>query len=58
LHPFIAETRKTYMPATCHTMSREDKSNFLKVLRNVRVMDGYASTFLGVFDSRNVRFRG
>jgi hypothetical protein len=43
LHPFIATNGKTYMPAACHTMSREDKENFLKVLRNVRVPDGYAS---------------
>jgi len=42
LHPFIAANGKTYMPPACHTMSREDKENFLKVLRNVRVPDGYA----------------
>jgi len=43
LHPFTVANGKTYMPATCHTMSREDKENFLKVLQNVRVPDGYAS---------------
>jgi hypothetical protein len=43
LHPFTAANDKTYMPAACHTMSREDKENFLKVLRNMRVPDGYAS---------------
>jgi hypothetical protein len=43
LHPFIAANDKTYMPVDCHAMSREDKENFLKVLRNVRVPDGYAS---------------
>jgi hypothetical protein len=43
LHPFTAANGKTYIPATCHTMSREDKENFLKVLRNVRVPDRYAS---------------
>jgi hypothetical protein len=42
LHPFTTINGKTYMPATCHTISREDKENFLKVLRNVRVPDGYA----------------
>lgn len=46
LHPFIAANGKTYMPAACHTMSREDKEIFLKVLRNVRVSDGYASNIL------------
>jgi hypothetical protein len=40
------------MPAACHTMSMEDKENFLKVLRNVRVPDGYASNI-----SRCVRLK-
>ncbi|XP_062145091.1 uncharacterized protein LOC133852365 [Alnus glutinosa] len=52
LHPFTAANGKTYIPAACHTMSREDKENFLKVLRNVRVPDGYASNI-----SRCVRLK-
>jgi hypothetical protein len=43
LHPFTGEDGKTYFPAACHTMSNEDKINFLKVIKNVRVPDGYAS---------------
>jgi hypothetical protein len=43
LHPFTADYGKTYMPAACHTMSNEEKTNFLKVIRNLRVPDGYAS---------------
>jgi hypothetical protein len=43
LHSFTAANGKTYMLAACHTMSKEDKENFLKVLRNVRVPDEYAS---------------
>jgi len=52
LHPFTAANGKTYMPAACHTMSREDKENFLKVLQNMRVLDGYASNI-----SRCVRLK-
>lgn len=52
LHPFTAANGKTYIPAACHTMTREDKENFLKVLRNVRVPDGYASNI-----SRCVRLK-
>ena len=43
LHPITKANGRTYMPTTCHTMSNVDKSNFLKVLKNVRVLDGYAS---------------
>jgi hypothetical protein len=43
LHPFTADDGKTYMPAACHTMSRNDKTHFLKVIQNVRMPDGYAS---------------
>jgi hypothetical protein len=43
LHPFTGDDGKTYIPATCHTISNEEKTNFLKVIRNLRVPDGYAS---------------
>jgi hypothetical protein len=43
LHPFTADDGRTYIPATCHMMSKDDKTHFLKVIRNVRVPDGYAS---------------
>jgi hypothetical protein len=57
LHSFTAANGKTYMLAACHTMSKEDKEIFLKVLRNVRVPDEYAS-FHGVFGSKTIQFRG
>jgi hypothetical protein len=43
LHLFMANGGRTHMPAACHMMSRDDKTHFLKVIRNVRVPDGYAS---------------
>jgi hypothetical protein len=43
LHPFTNERGKTYLPAACHTMSNEDKINFLKVIKDVKVLDEYAS---------------
>ena len=43
LHLYIANDGKTYMRVACHTMSKDDKIHFLKVLRNVRVPDRYAS---------------
>lgn len=43
LHPYTGEDGNTYLPAACHTMSNEDKIHFLKVVKNVRVLDGYAS---------------
>jgi hypothetical protein len=43
LHHITKANDKTYMLVACHTMSNVDKSNFLKVLKNVRVPNGYAS---------------
>ncbi|GLT54917.1 hypothetical protein SLA2020_280750 [Shorea laevis] len=43
LHLFTAENNKTYMPAACFTMTKTEKTDFLKVLRDVRVPDGYSS---------------
>jgi hypothetical protein len=43
LHAFTNKRGKTYLPSACHTMSNDDKLNFLKVIRDVRVPDEYAS---------------
>jgi hypothetical protein len=43
LHPFTNERGKTYLLAVCYTMSKEETINFLKVIKDVRVPDGYAS---------------
>ena len=43
LHPITKDNGMTYMPAICHTISNVNKSNFLKVLKNVKVLNGYAS---------------
>jgi hypothetical protein len=42
LHPYTAENEKMYMPPACHTMLNDDKTAFLKVLRDVRMHDSYA----------------
>jgi hypothetical protein len=42
LHPWTAKDGKTYMRLACHTMSEDDKTHFLRVLKNVRVLDRYA----------------
>jgi hypothetical protein len=43
LHPYTGEDGKTYLPTACHTMSNEDKIHFLKVIKNLRELDRYAS---------------
>jgi hypothetical protein len=43
LHSWMGEDGKTYMHLACHTMSKDDKAHFLRVLRNVRVPIEYAS---------------
>jgi hypothetical protein len=43
LHPFTTENNKTYLPAACFTMTKKEKTDFLQVLHDVRVPDGYSS---------------
>jgi hypothetical protein len=43
LHPFTAENGKTLLPAACFTMTKKEKIDFLQVLHDVRVPDGYSS---------------
>ena len=32
---------KTYIPATCYTLSREEKYRFCKTLSEIKVPEGY-----------------
>jgi hypothetical protein len=43
LHPVPKAANKTYLPAACFTMTKKEKKDFLKVIQNVKVSDGYAS---------------
>jgi hypothetical protein len=43
LHPFTAENGKTLLPAACFTMTKKEKTDFLQVLHDVGVPDGYSS---------------
>ncbi|GLT52849.1 hypothetical protein SLA2020_261650 [Shorea laevis] len=43
LHPFTTENNKTYLPAAYFTMTKKEKTDFLQVLHDVRVPDGYSS---------------
>jgi hypothetical protein len=51
-HLYMTENGKTYMSIACHTIFDENKINFLQVLKDVRVSDGYASNI-----SRCVRLK-
>ena len=43
LHLKNLPNKKPYMPPTCYTMSSVEKSNFLRVLKSLKVPDGYSS---------------
>jgi hypothetical protein len=42
-HLYTDDDGRSYLSVTCHTISNEEKTNFSKVIRNVRVPDRYAS---------------
>ena len=43
LHPIMLANDRNYLPPASYTMSAQEKDNFLIVLRNIKVPDGYAS---------------
>nr|GEW33570.1 hypothetical protein [Tanacetum cinerariifolium] len=43
LHLINRHNKKPYMPPACYTMSSAEKSNFLHVLKSLKVPDGYSS---------------
>ena len=43
LHPQDTGNNKAYLPSACFSMASKEKDSFLKVLKRVKVPDGYAS---------------
>jgi len=43
LHPEARPGKKFYLPPACYTMTREEKKKFCRILREIKVPDGYAS---------------
>jgi len=43
LHLFTTENGKTLLSAACFTMTKKEKTDFLQVLHDVRMLDGYSS---------------
>jgi hypothetical protein len=57
LHLWTAEDGKIYMRQAYHTMSKDDKTHFLRVLRNVKVPDGYASKISRCVKLKDLRYQ-
>ncbi|XP_020111543.1 uncharacterized protein LOC109726394 isoform X2 [Ananas comosus] len=43
LHPQSLPNGRTYLPSACYLLSREEKEVFCKVLKDIKVPDGFAS---------------
>ncbi|XP_058092469.1 uncharacterized protein LOC131238899 [Magnolia sinica] len=43
LHPKQRPSGKTYLPPACFTMANKEKDDFYRVIKNMKVPDGYAS---------------
>lgn len=38
----VSSGNRTYIPATCYTLSRKEKYHFCKTLSNIKVLEGYS----------------
>ncbi|KAL6554186.1 hypothetical protein OROMI_019859 [Orobanche minor] len=52
LHPFVDGNGKEWIPASCFELDKKEKLQFCKVLKSVKVPDGYASNI-----SKNVQLK-
>lgn len=43
LHPKLHPNKRTHLPPAIYTMTTQEKLDFLTILRNIKVPDGYAS---------------
>ena len=58
LHPKVGPTGRRMMPLACFTMNKLDKDIFFKVLKNVKVPDGYASNISRCVNLKEHTIRG
>ncbi|XP_071714506.1 uncharacterized protein [Rutidosis leptorrhynchoides] len=47
LHPEVLENNKVYLPPACFTMNKKEKDRFCRMLKGVKVPDGYSANILG-----------
>jgi len=57
LHP-QSIGRRTYLPPTCHTLSRKEKQIFCECLRNVKVLQGYSSNISSLVSMQDLKLLG
>ncbi|KAH7837023.1 hypothetical protein Vadar_008640 [Vaccinium darrowii] len=57
LAPVIGEKR-TFLPAACYTLSREEKKAFCRTLSELKVPDGYSSNFRSKISMEELKLYG
>ena len=59
--PKLAPTfigNRTYIPATCYTLSREEKYQFCKTLSEIKVLEGYSSNIRSCVSLDDLKLTG
>ncbi|KAA0062841.1 transposase [Cucumis melo var. makuwa] len=57
LAPMVTGNR-TYIPATCYTLSREEKYRFCKILSEIKVLEGYSSNIRSLVSLDDLKLNG
>jgi len=57
LAPMVTDNR-TYIPAACYTLSREEKYRFCKTLAEIKVPEGYSSNIRSLVSLNDLKLNG
>ncbi|KAA0042057.1 transposase [Cucumis melo var. makuwa] len=57
LAPMVTGNR-TYIPAACYTLSREEKYQFCKTLAEIKVLEGYSSNIRSLVSLNDLKLNG
>ncbi|KAL0539818.1 hypothetical protein IC582_024039 [Cucumis melo] len=57
LAPMVSGNR-TYIPAACYTLSREEKYRFCKTLSEIKVLEGYSSNIRSLVSLDDLKLNG
>ncbi|KAL3509946.1 hypothetical protein ACH5RR_029347 [Cinchona calisaya] len=58
IHPIEKENGRVYLPSSLFTMQKKEKESFFKVLKKVKVLDGYAANISRCVQLKPPKFFG
>ena len=58
LAPTLQKNKRTFIPAVCYTLRRDEKRRFCKALKSIKVPAGYSSNIRNLVSMKDLKLQG